>query len=89
MQCPPRAPWDADYTYLHPAMLWDRNGILVASRGRHIVGLSRYVRKLPTAVGETEALWRALINLVPEPADAPERQSFELLLNDYPCEQRD
>ena len=34
-------------------------------------------------------LWRALINLVPEPADAPERQSFELLRNDCPCEQRD
>ena len=44
---------------------------------------------LPTAVRETEALWRALINLVPEPADAPERQSFELLRNDCPCEQRD
>ena len=67
----------------------DRNGILVASRGRHIVGLSPYVRKVPTAVGETEALWRALINLVAEPADAPERQSFELLRNDCPCEQRD
>jgi hypothetical protein len=44
---------------------------------------------LPTAVRETEARWRALINLVPEPADAPERQSFELLRNDCPCEQRD
>src|SRR6476660_2971768 len=33
---------------------------------------------LPTAVRETEALWRALISLLPEPADAPERQSFEL-----------
>jgi hypothetical protein len=44
---------------------------------------------LPTAVRETEALWRALINLVPEPADAPERQSFELLRNDCLCEQRD
>ena len=43
---------------------------------------------VPTAVREIEALWRALINLVPEPADAPERQSFELMRNDCPCEQR-
>jgi hypothetical protein len=54
-----------------------------------IAQCSRHVRFVPTAVRETEALWRALINLVPEPADAPERQSFELLRNDCPCEQRD
>jgi hypothetical protein len=54
-----------------------------------IIRSARQVRFVPTAVRETEALWRALINLVPEPADAPERQSFELLRNDCPCEQRD
>ena len=36
-----------------------------------------------------EVLWRALINLVPEPANAPERQSFELLRNECPYGQRD
>jgi len=84
-----RAPWDANYTYLYPAMPWRSKRHSRRYERRQIVGLSPYVRKVPTAVGETEALWRALINLVPEPADAPERQSFELLKNDRPCEQRD
>jgi len=64
----------------------EAHGILVASRGRHIVGLSPYVRKVPEAVRETEALWSVLINLVPELADAPERRSFELLRNECLCE---
>jgi hypothetical protein len=38
----------------------NRNGILVASRWRHVVGLSPYVREVPKAVGKTEALWRVL-----------------------------
>jgi hypothetical protein len=36
-----------------------------------------------------KVLWRALINLVPEPANALERQSFELLRNECPYGQRD
>jgi hypothetical protein len=54
-----------------------------------ILRVRRHVSKVPTAVREIEALWRALINLVPEPANAPERQSFELLRNECPYGQRD
>jgi hypothetical protein len=64
----------------------DKSGLPVTA---DIRGLLTFLGSEPTAVRETEALWRALINLVPEPADAPERQSFELLRNDCPCEQRD
>ena len=37
----------------------------------------RSARAVPPAVRETEALWRMMINLVPERADAPGPQNFE------------